>query len=280
MSSPLISMITGAPQSSVARGRGALWFAWQRALSALFPPRCGGCGQFSEPVFCERCAPLLLTIEAPCCGCCGRAFDPLARDAEMCARCREYPPAFEKARACWVFEGPPREAIHQFKYNRRFALGARLARAMRDTAAARALLLDWQPQFLVPVALHGSRARARGFNQSELLSRDLGAIFGVPALDVLRRTRRTPPQVGLRLQARRRNVRDAFTVDEALWNAHGLAGARIVLIDDVFTTGATLNECARVLRAAGAQTVGALTIARQQRPDEPRPTRHRIEWSY
>lgn len=262
---------------STLRVRPPLASVWQRALDTLFPPRCGGCGQFSHPVFCERCAPQLRPIIEPCCANCGRTFDPLALGAEICALCRARPPAFEKARACWAFEGPPRPAIHRFKYNRRFAMAPRLARAMMQTPAARVLLGDWQPQCLVPVALHASRARARGFNQSALLARELGLLCDVPALDLLERTRRTPPQVGLDLKARRQNVRDAFIVDEALWQSANLVGARILLIDDVFTTGATLDECARVLRKAGAGAVGALTVARQQRPDEPLPKEKTFE---
>ena len=252
---------------------------WQRALNALFPPRCGSCGQFSQAVFCARCASQLRAIVEPCCACCGQPFDVLARGADICARCRQHPPAFERARSAWVFEGPPREAIHRLKYNRRFALAPRLARAVAASPAARAMIDDWQPQLLVPVALHASRARARGFNQSTLLARELGVLFNVPALDLLQRTRRTPPQVGLDLRARRQNVRGAFIVDENLANAANLSGARILLIDDVFTTGATLDECARALRKSGASAVGALTIARQQRPDEIRPPQSGFGWN-
>ena len=254
--------------------------ARSRLMNALFPPRCGGCGRFSLPVFCERCAPQLRALDEPCCAQCGRAFDPLAFSDAICARCRQHPPAFAKARAAWTFEGPPRAAIHRFKYNRRFSLAPRLARPMAQTPAARVLIAGWRPQCLVPVALHASRARARGFNQSALLARELGLLFELPALDLIERTRRTPPQVGLDLTARRRNVRDAFAVNENLWSQHNLNGARVLLIDDVFTTGATLDECARVLRRAGAESVGALTIARQQRPDEPLPPPNNFAWNW
>ena len=245
--------------------------AWQRVLEALFPPRCGGCGAFSRAVFCARCASELRAIVDPCCQNCGRVFDPLARGDAICALCRQHPPHFERARACWIFQGPVRRAIHRFKYNRRYALAPRLAQLMSETPGARALLFDWQPDCLVPVALHASRARARGFNQSALLARELGLRCDVRALEVLQRTRRTPPQVGLDLKARRRNVRAAFAVDETLWRHQNLAGARILLIDDVFTTGATIDECARILKQAGAGGVAALTVARQPKPGEPLP---------
>ena len=245
--------------------------AWLYALDALFPPRCGGCARFCGPIFCEKCAPRLRPIEDPCCARCGKTFDSLAMSAEICAHCREHSPSFESARACWAFQEPARGAIHRFKYQRRFAMAPRFAHLMMQTPAVRAQIGEWQPQCLVPVALHASRARARGFNQSALLARELGWLCDLPALDLLKRTRATPPQVGLDLKERRRNVRAAFAIDEALWHSANLAGARVLLIDDVFTTGATINECARVLLAAGVGAVGALTIARGQSPGEPLP---------
>ena len=193
----------------------------------------------------------------------------------MCALCRRDEPPYEKARAAWAFEGPAREMIHRYKYQRRFALAPRLARAMLQTPGARAMLFEWQPQVLVAVPLHPSRGRARGFNQSTLLARELAGLCGVPTLELLRRVRRTPPQVGLKGKERRQNVRRAFAVDERLWQH---AGARILLIDDVFTTGSTLAECARTLVDAGAGAVGALTVARQQKPDEPRAAENRSLW--
>lgn len=256
---------------TAARGHKALRAAWLCALDALFPPRCASCAKFSGPIFCKKCAPQLRLIEEPCCERCGKTFDSLARSADICANCRQHPPAFERARACWAFQEPARGAIHSFKYNRRFAMAPRFAHLMLQTPAARAQIRDWQPQCLVPVALHASRARARGFNQSALLARELGFLCDLPALDLLKRTRATPPQVGLDLSARRRNVRAAFAIDATLWQNANLAGARILLIDDVFTTGATINECARVLLAAGAGEIGALTIARGQSPGEPLP---------
>lgn len=212
------------------------------------------------------------------CEVCGRLFDPLALGAPMCATCRAQAPPFARARAAWAFEGPARELIHRFKYQRRFALAPRLARALMGAPAARAMLHDWQPQWLVPVPLHPSRGRARGFNQSALLARELSPICGVPALELLRRVRATPPQVGLRGRERRANVKGAFAVDADLWQKRGAHNARILLIDDVFTTGSTLAECAATLRKAGACEVGALTVARQQRPDEPRAADNATLW--
>ena len=246
----------------------ALSRAWRSALDALFPPRCGGCRRFSEAVFCERCRSQTVELRGPNCQICGLLFDPLARGAAVCARCRAQPPAFERARAAWVFEGAPRALIHRFKYERRFALAARLAPPMARTRGAREMLEAWQPQFLVPVPLHASRLRARGFNQSALLARELSLACGVPTLELLQRTRPTPPQVGLARKERQHNVRGAFATDAYLWEKHRVKGARILLIDDVFTTGATLGECAQTLQKAGAAAIGALTIARQGRPDE------------
>ena len=262
--------------------RGFFERPWHGVLDALFPPRCGGCRRFSQSLFCERCAPRVLPLSGSGCEVCGRLFDPLALGAPVCASCRARPPAFQKARAAWVFEGPPRELIHRFKYQRRFALAPRLARALLQTPGARAMLFDWRPQILVPVPLHPSRGRARGFNQSALLARELSNLCGLSHAELLHRVRPTPPQVGLTNAQRRRNVKDAFAVDAALWQSCAVqadgTGARILLIDDVFTTGSTLAECAATLHRAGAAHIGALTVARQQRPDEPRPQRNSTLW--
>ena len=224
--------------------------AWRSALDALFPPRCGGCGRFSRALFCGFCVRRVQVIQGPGCEVCGRLFDPLAKGAPICALCRALEPPYARARAAWAFDGPVREAIHRYKYQRRFALAPRLARAMIGAPGAQTMLNQWRPQWLVPVPLHPSRGRARGFNQSALLARELSKICGIETLDLLRRVRRTPPQVGLSGQARQRNVRGAFAMDERLWEGKG--GARLLLLDDVFTTGSTLAECAATLVEAGA----------------------------
>lgn len=235
---------------------GALYAAF---LDALFPPRCAGCGTWSHAVFCPECAVQLQPIAAPLCQCCGDPFDPLALAAPICARCRARPPHFEAARAAFDFDGPLRIAIHRLKYGQKSALAPRLAPFLADAIGADAHLNAFKPHFLVPVPLHPARLRKRGFNQSFLLAGELSKLLGVPTRNLLRRTRNTPPQVGLKGKARLKNVSGAFAVSVSQGNWQH---ARILLIDDVFTTGSTLDEAAKTLRQAGASAVCALTLAR------------------
>ncbi len=228
-------------------------------LDALFPPRCAGCFEWSRDVFCARCTTELRPIGAPQCEMCGAPFDPLAYSAPICAECRDKTPPFLAARSAFHFEGPLRVAIHRFKYQEKTALAGRLAPFLAQAIARDAILSDFSPQALVPVPLHRARHKKRGFNQSLLLARELGASLGVPVAELLKRTRDTPPQVGLNRKQRAENVRGAFILDAARFEQNG---ARILLIDDVFTTGATLRECARSLKIAGAGEICALTLAR------------------
>jgi ComF family protein len=177
----------------------------------------------------------------------------LTGDERHCVRCRRVPPAFDCARAAGDYEGPLREIIHAFKYDGRRSLATPLAAMMRTHGAA--LLGD--ADFVVPVPLHPWRRLRRGFNQADALARRLG----MPVVHALWRTQATVPQAGLRPAQRRRNVRAAFRVSPLVRRAR-LQDACIVLVDDVRTTGATLDACARALKEAGARHVRALTVAR------------------
>jgi len=249
-----------APDSPSQAPQNPIWRALYAAfLDALFPPRCGGCATWSRAVFCTSCAPLLRPIQAPLCDFCGEPFDPLALPAPICARCRAKPPAFRLARAVFDFDGPARHAIHRLKYRQKSALAPRLAPFFVSAIGQDPFLRAFDPHFLVPVPLHRARLKKRGFNQSFLLATELSRLIGVPTRPLLRRTRNTPPQVGLKGEARTKNVRGAFSTSDQF---APFAGARLLLIDDVFTTGATLSEAAKALRKAGASEVCALTLAR------------------
>ena len=194
---------------------------------------------------------------------CDRCGDPLPSwrlltIAEgVCARCRRAPPAFDCARAAGDYDGSLREIIHAFKYDGRRSLAAPLARLMRDHGE----LVLRDADCVVPVPLHPWRRLTRGFNQAEELARRLD----LPVARALWRTRATVPQSGLRPAQRRRNMREAFRVSPLVRDGC-LEDARVVLVDDVRTTGATLDACARVLKDAGAREVRALTVARATPP--------------
>jgi ComF family protein len=202
---------------------------------------------------CEDCWAAIIPFTPPLCEQCGDplpTWRPISLGLRRCARCRRRPPAVAHSRAIGPYTGSLRDIIHALKYDGCRSLAPKLALRMRESGAA--LLVD--ADVVVPVPLHRRRHRARGFNQAEELARGLGHRVAL----ALRRRRATRSQTDLPAARRHANVRDAF----ALRRRADVRGLRVVIVDDVCTTGATLEACARVLRAAGAREVSALTAAR------------------
>jgi ComF family protein len=232
--------------------------ALDAVVSVLLAPTCAACDEPLEqptrgPV-CDRCWRSILPLTPPLCDRCGDALPTwrtISTSLACCARCRRSAPAVDRARAVGAYDGALRAVVHALKYDGRRSLARPLASMMRERGAE--ILRD--AACVVPVPLHGSRRRHRGFNQAD----DLARHVALPLVRALRRTRATATQTGLPAARRRRNVRDAFAVTRA---GASLAGLVVVLIDDVSTTGATLDACARVLKAAGVKEVRALTAAR------------------
>ena len=192
---------------------------------------------------------------------CARCGIPLAGSgATLCPQCRVHgPTALDLARAAYAFREPIRAAIHRFKYEGERGRAAHLAALTAGSRGASELIAAGEAAdvLLVPVPLDRARRRARGYNQSEELVRELAELWGCPVATALERARETRPQVGLDRLARRENVRGAF-----VWRGDSLAARPVLLVDDVMTTGATAEECAAALKAAGAPWVGLLTVAR------------------
>jgi ComF family protein len=234
-------------------------------LHLIFPTPCEACGAPLDAArvsaFCGACWRALERMPAEGCARCGWPFPgsggAAGAAAPLCQRCRETEDSFEVARALLRYrdEGIARAAILAAKHGGRTGLLRRLAALLAEEAPARLPLEDWDG--LVPVPLHWSRRLRRGYNQADALARGVARRHRLPLVRGLRRVRATPPQQG-DPAARRRNVQDAF----AVCAVGRVAGRRLLLVDDVFTTGATLNACARALREAGAAAVGALTLAR------------------
>ena len=232
----------------------------------LYPPACLLChgplparapheGSALE-IVCEACQDAMPRSGPPVCVRCGMTL-PGAFDAALCcAFCRSTPPIFEMARAPWQYAGSAQRAIHQFKYDRRWRLGRWLSADM--AASARASLPLARITAVVPVPLHWLKHRMRGFNPAEALAVSVADQLNKPCLPrALRRTRWTPSQTRLHGRKRLQNVRGAFTADPRMVRGEGM-----LLIDDVHTSGATVNACAGALNAAGARHVFVLTAAR------------------
>jgi ComF family protein len=227
-------------------------------LSVVLAPSCAACDEAllhpTRGPVCGRCWSSILPLTPPLCDRCG---DPLpawrlvSLPLACCPRCRRARRVVDRARAIGAYDGALRAIIHALKYDGRRSLARPLGRLMRERGAD----MLHGASCLVAVPLHPSRRRHRGFNQAA----DLARHIGLPVLPALRRVRATPTQTGLPAARRHRNMRDAFAVTRA---ARSLAGSIVVLVDDVSTTGATLEACARVLKDAGVHEVRALTAAR------------------
>jgi competence protein ComFC len=226
----------------------------------VFPSFCRLCrASLEEPgerIVCGACLARLTAAEGPVCSRCGRLFQD-AGEAHACARCLADPPAFTRHRSCGRYGGTLKDVILLFKYRRYAPLGRPLGRFMDESLGPDRELWDGA-EALVPVPLHPSRRRDRGFNQARLLARELARRRGLGLLEgALVKVRNAPPQAGLRAAERERNVVRTYAVRRP----DRVRGRTIVLVDDVTTTGATLRECARVLKAAGAKEVRAITLA-------------------
>jgi len=220
-----------------------------RALDLVFPPRCVSCDAFGAFI-CDRCHADMTRADGTRCDTCWMPLGPRS----ACRRCYYQRPALLGVRSAVVYEAAARDAVLALKFRGLSAVAPLMARPMAD------VLDDWSPPVtcIVPVPLSGQRRRLRGYNQSGLLAKDVSRLTGIPInRRALVRRRHTHAQAALDGDARWRNVAEAFrTGKEAPTGG-------VLLLDDVITTGATLNACARVLLTEGAGAVFALTFARE-----------------
>jgi ComF family protein len=206
-------------------------------------------------LLCDDCCRDFPHLPHPICQLCGQ---PTAAPG-LCRSCRHTPLAIDGIRSAFLFEGGVRQAIHELKYRHHQALAVILASLMAAHWRANPLPAD----VLVAVPLHPARLRERGYNQAELLGRALGGMIGMPVMTGgLRRVRHTQPQMSLDSAHRRGNVQDAFIYQPpASGHGNAVEGRRVLVVDDVCTTGSTLEACSLALKAAGAAGVWGFTLA-------------------
>ena len=268
---PLQTMLSENPTPPAAADKNEKWAHRLPALAArlvrelalfIYPPTCPGCGQplhsdRSEP-FCPDCLRTLEFISEPYCPVCGVPYAKEIPNSHLCGDCLSGIHYFDRARSTGSYCGSLREVLHRFKYGGRTFLARPLAQMLISPGKHLARL--HKIDHIIPVPLHPKRLRQRGFNQASLLARRLGSELKI-SVDYasLQRSRWTEPQTGLTRRQRAANVKGAFS----LKSDEKVKGKGILVVDDVLTTGETVNQCVRVLKKdGGAREVAVLTVAR------------------
>ena len=233
----------------------------------IFPPRCAICGDFqwqgpfdpgdSPDPICHDCTSDFSSIDAPFCTICGMPFSSEQVENHPCEDCLRTKPHFQASYAPYRYEGPVLEAVHRLKYGQKTFVADAVGPLLAEFVKTRFPLPE--PFLTMPVPLHPKRLRERGFNQSLLLARQIAAASN-QELDFfsLIRPKYTTPQTTLSKKERQKNVQNAFR----LKTPDAVRKKNILLVDDVATTGNTLNECARVLKSGGAEAVFCVTLAK------------------
>lgn len=221
-----------------------------KLLELFFPTICGGCASLG-PIICSNCKSQFSWVTSPICNRCGRH---LIHAAKACGHCSSSQFNLHQVRCPLFFREPLKTIIHQMKYSGLYTLAYPLGQIMVDYWP------DWDdtPDVIIPIPLHANRLKKRGFNQSALLAVMIGDQVDIPVnSNDLVRIKNTKPQVGLSPDKRKENVHNAFQA-----NVAGIKGKHILLIDDVFTTGATMNAACQSLQDSGAIKVSAFCLAR------------------
>jgi len=209
---------------------------------------CKGPLEYNESYICNRCLSRIEQIQPPFCNRCGKPCK-----TTFCSECQKKRRYFKRAREYGVFEGVLKEAIHIFKYEKKEGISNALGDLMCRTLDN----LSWNVDYIVPVPLHKKKERERGFNQTRLLAEFIKRKRNIPLFDGLIKKINTPSQVGLSYEERRKNLVDSFS----LRNKEKIKDKSILLIDDVMTTGTTVDECSKILMEGGAKDVFVLCLA-------------------
>ncbi len=226
----------------------------------FFPSFCELCSSLlefpQERVICHSCWKSIRTSYHSYCLCCGRFFEAL-EEPHLCQDCLEKRPPFSHHRSCGRYKGKLKDIILLYKYRHYQVLGKDLAR-LAYRSLGREEEIWWKVDVVVPVPLHQKRKKERGFNQAQIIAKELARIKGIELEDqLLLKIKNVPPQTSLRVEEREKNVSGAYEVREK----DKIKGNVVLLVDDVYTTGSTIRECSSVLRNVGVKEVKALTVA-------------------
>ena len=222
-------------------------------LKIIYPPVCPFCEMACITAVCGNCTASVTYIDEPRCKRCGKPVR--SEQQEYCGDCRRTETAFECGRNLWVHQGRVSDSLYRFKYHNRKINGRFYGRQLAERYGS--LIARWQIEQIVPVPLHWKRRKQRGFNQAELIARELSRLTNIPVnAESLVRSRYTVPQKKLSARERQANLKDAFRVRDT-----GRLYQCVLLIDDIYTTGNTLNEAAKCLKNAGVGKVYFLTIS-------------------
>ncbi|MEG0793588.1 MAG: ComF family protein [Lachnospiraceae bacterium] len=222
-------------------------------IKLLFPDVCVFCGNIESNGICETCRKSILYISEPRCKRCGKPIR--YEEQEYCSDCKKTDFAYEQGRSLWLHKGEVSKSIYMFKYKNRRTYAEVYAREMAKQFSV--LIKEWGIQTIIPIPLHRKRRQARGYNQAEILADYLSTQVGIPVeKKTVFREKYTQPQKVLNDKERRKNLQGAFTVADD-WNIK----QKILLIDDIYTTGSTVNAVAKVLKERGAKEVFFLSIS-------------------
>ncbi len=222
-------------------------------LNLLYPNTCCFCGKVSRTDICKECENKITYIEEPLCKKCGKPIR--YEEKEYCADCAENTFSYEQGRSIWLHTGKVRWSVYQFKYHNRRIYGGFYAKEM--FRLYKGLIKSWDIDVIIPIPLHWRRKRKRGYNQAEIVARHLGKMTGlsVDTKSVVR-VKNTRPQKELNHKQRKKNLKEAFRVTR-----HWKAWKNVLLIDDIYTTGNTIDSLAKILKQHGVHKVFFLTIS-------------------